>query len=348
MRRETPNQGAVIPFQGGGKGVGLASVDSSPPNAFLVLASADARANQMFLMLESADSRAKNSFLVVESTDSRGKKRFLGVESADSSLEAETPTGKNKGTMNKKAVRDGFTGCYGTYTTEAVVQQDIALHLTALLDKHILEKPKQAVEVGCGSGFLTEQLLERFPTASWLLNDIAPSSNDYVMAVAQQNQALDATFELGDAEVMEFSKGIDLFASSSAVQWFTDLEGFLKRLSEAMNEGGTIAISTFGPNNLTEVRELTGNGLPYLSLEEFRTAVGRYFDIVECTEEQTVIYFDEPVEVLRHIKQTGVNGAFRQCWTKGKLTRFAEGYQKFHSDKGYSLTYHPMYVVARK
>ena len=250
--------------------------------------------------------------------------------------------------MNKEAVKQGFTGCYGTYTTEAVVQQAIAQRLAALLDAHIDRIPNQAVEVGCGSGFLTQKVLERFPNAAWLLNDIAPSSKGYVADVAQRCNAVDATFELGDAEAMELPKGIDLFVSSSAVQWFADLEGFLKKLSESMNDGGTIAISTFGPQNLEEVRTLTGSGLSYLSFKEFMYAVNRHFDIVECTEELSAIYFDEPVEVLRHIKQTGVNGAFRQCWTKGKLARFTEGYKMFHKIKGYSLTYHPMYVVARK
>ncbi|WP_320054681.1 malonyl-ACP O-methyltransferase BioC [uncultured Acetobacteroides sp.] len=250
--------------------------------------------------------------------------------------------------MNKKAVRDGFTGCYGTYATEAVVQQAIAQRLAALLDKHVGGVINRAVEVGCGSGFLTQMVLERFPKAAWLLNDIAPSSKGYVDEAAQRCNAVDATFELGDAEAMELPSGIDLFVSSSAVQWFSDLEGFLKRLSEAMSEGGTVAISTFGPQNLREVRELTGSGLSYLSHDAFRAAVSRYFDVEECLEDRTSIYFDEPVEVLRHIKQTGVNGAFRQCWTKGKLARFTEGYEEFRSANGYPLTYHPMYVVARK
>ena len=288
----------------------------------------------MFLVLESANAKAKNS--------------FSEVASADASLYVGAPTGKNEGTMNKKAVRDGFTGCYGTYATEAVVQQDIAQRLAALLDEYIDAVPSQAVEVGCGSGFLTQEVLERFPKAAWLLNDIAPSSGGYAAEAAQRCNAVNATFELGDAEAMELPKGIDLFVSSSAVQWFTDLEGFLRRLSEDMREGGTVAISTFGPKNLQEVRALTGSGLPYLSHEEFREVVGRYFDVEVCLEEQTTIYFYEPVEVLRHIKQTGVNGAFRQCWTKGKLARFTEGYEKFHTARGYSLTYHPMYVVARK
>lgn len=248
--------------------------------------------------------------------------------------------------MNKEAVSRGFSGCYSTYTTEAVVQQRIAHRLAALLDGHVARHPRRAVEVGCGSGFLTEQLLERFPTTSWLHNDIAPSSKTFVEKMVLQHCA-DATFVLGDAEAMELPRGVDLFASSSAVQWFTDIDGFLMRLQQSVSTDGVVAISTFGPSNLMEVRELTGNGLPYLSLAEFRTIVGRYFDIVECSEEQSVLHFKEPVDVLRHIKQTGVNGAFRQCWTKGRLASFTNGYKMFHSDSGYSLTYHPMYVVAR-
>lgn len=255
---------------------------------------------------------------------------------------------KKNFTMNKEAVKQGFSGCFDTYRTEAVVQHDIAHRLATMLDAHLAVEPQRAVEVGCGSGFLSEQLLTRFPHAAWLHNDIAPSAKCHIEAAALKCNASNATFVVGDAEAMELPQGFDLFVSSSAVQWFADIDGFLQRLSNAMSDGGTVAISTFGPQNLVEVRTLTGNGLAYLSLAEFVGVVGRYFDVVASSEQCTSLFFVEPVEVLRHIKQTGVNGSFRQCWTKGRLAEFSQSYSQFRTSKGYALTYHPLYVVARK
>jgi malonyl-CoA O-methyltransferase len=249
--------------------------------------------------------------------------------------------------MDKDAVKKGFTESFNTYRTEAVVQQKIARRLAQMLDTNLQMEPKQAVEVGCGSGFLTEKLLARHPNAVWMHNDIAPSAKGYVEAIVLQEQVRTSSFVIGDAEAMEFPKAIDLFASSSAVQWFADIDAFLSRLSDSMSEQGVVAISTFGPNNLVEVRQLTGSGLSYYSFAEFAEVFGKYFDIVEMYEEESVVHFVEPIEVLRHIKQTGVNGAFRQRWNKGRLADFTNGYGQFRTTKGYSLTYHPIYAVGR-
>lgn len=249
--------------------------------------------------------------------------------------------------MDKEAVKKGFTESFNTYHTEAVVQRKIARRLAQMLDASLQIEPKQAVEVGCGSGFLTEKLLARHPNAVWMHNDISPSAKRYVEAIVLQKQVQTASFVIGDAEAMEFPEAIDLFASSSAVQWFVDIDGFLGKLSDSMSDQGVVAISTFGPNNLTEVRQLTGSGLRYFSITEFSRVFGKYFDIVEMYEEESVVHFGEPIDVLRHIKQTGVNGAFRQQWNKGRLAEFTNGYKKFRTIKGYSLTYHPVYAVGR-
>lgn len=250
--------------------------------------------------------------------------------------------------MNKEAIRNGFAGCFSTYSTEAVVQQHIAQTLASMVEPFMEVKPKLAVEVGCGSGFLSELLISKYPQAEWLHNDITPSSREYVEQIVKKYNALNTRFIVGDAERMMFPSGLDLMASSSAVQWFSDLDGFLSRTAQSMSSGGLMAISTFGIENLVEVRLLTGSGLVYFSKKELREMASKYFEILTIKEEQVKIYFDQPVEVLRHIKQTGVNGAFRQCWTKGRLTAFTDGYSKFLEDNGYPLTYHPIYLVARK
>lgn len=249
--------------------------------------------------------------------------------------------------MNKEAVKDGFSGCFDTYSTEAVVQKRIALRLSNLLGRHMVQKPGRAAEVGCGSGFLTEQMLGEYPFTSWLHNDITPSSEAFVDLIARKYHAENRRFVVADAETMPLPESIDLFVSSSAVQWFGNLEEFMKRLAGCMSRGGMVAISTFGPQNLHQVRELTGNGLSYHTAGRLNEMATRYFEVLELHEEQADIYFGQPVDVLRHIKLTGVNGAFRQCWTKGKLASFSEGYGAYKTDKGYPLTYHPIYLVGR-
>ena len=61
--------------------------------------------------------------------------------------------------------------------------------------------------------------------------------------------------------------------------------------------------------------------------------------------------FETPKAVLKHLKATGVTGASvqQQRWTKQSLTEFYQRYQQFQlENQQYSLTYHPIYCIARR
>jgi hypothetical protein len=59
--------------------------------------------------------------------------------------------------------------------------------------------------------------------------------------------------------------------------------------------------------------------------------------------------FPTPLDVLRHLKNTGVNRSHAQFWTPGQLKRFTEQYSQFQLEDGsYPLTYHPIYFCIQK
>ena len=68
------------------------------------------------------------------------------------------------------------------------------------------------------------------------------------------------------------------------------------------------------------------------------------YDIVHTEEEVISLNFNNPMEVLYHLKQTGVTGTCNQSWTRSKLNLFCQEYERlFSPDKGsVSLTYHPI------
>lgn len=249
--------------------------------------------------------------------------------------------------MYKKQVEIGFTESFDTYCSEAIVQKAVAGNLAQLIGQYVGGLPQCGVEVGCGSGFLTAELMRRYGCRNWLYNDISPAAKTYVDSIAR-GYGQSFHFEVGDAETLAYPDGIDLLASSSAMQWFADVPAFLKRVSGKMAADGILAISTFGVDNLYEIKVTAGSGLNYMFKNELDTLVNAHFEVVEIKEELRTLYFETAVDVLRHIKQTGVNGCFRQCWTKAKLRAFAASYEQFRCRRGLPLTYHPMYVVARK
>lgn len=177
-----------------------------------------------------------------------------------------------------------------------------------------------------------------------MINDLCIEMEPYISDI--QNKFV---FIPGDAEKIVFSETYDLIASSSAIQWFTDLETFLRKIEKNLASGGVIAFSTFGINNLQEIKTITNCGLKYENVEYLNSLFSRYFDSVEITEEIISLVFPSPRDVLRHLKSTGVNGIMQEHWNKSKLSRFEYDYRELYTtEKGVSLTYHPIYITGRK
>ena len=101
---------------------------------------------------------------------------------------------------------------------------------------------------------------------------------------------------------------------------------------------------------LPDSASVTGTGLSYLPLEWLHgllTDAGLRAVLAE--EEHLTLSFSSPSDVLRHLKHTGVTGITRTAWTPGRLARFSDEYlHRFGTPEGnVTLTYHPVYLIAR-
>ena len=220
----------------------------------------------------------------------------------------------------------------------------IADSLNKLIHPYPIPEKNRILEIGCGTGFLTRKLAKKYSPDFFMINDLCIEMEPYISDI--QNKFV---FIPGDAEKIVFSETYDLIASSSAIQWFTDLETFLRKIEKNLASGGVIAFSTFGINNLQEIKTITNCGLKYENVEYLNSLFSRYFDSVEITEEIISLVFPSPRDVLRHLKSTGVNGIMQEHWNKSKLSRFEYDYRELYTtEKGVSLTYHPIYITGRK
>ena len=73
------------------------------------------------------------------------------------------------------------------------------------------------------------------------------------------------------------------------------------------------------------------------------------FEILLIQQAYKQAYFDHPKFVLQHLKATGVTATAKSHrWTKQSLQQFYSDYQQFYDEQGFRLTYHPIYVIARR
>ena len=102
-----------------------------------------------------------------------------------------------------------------------------------------------------------------------------------------------------------------------------------------------LAFNTFTPDNLHEIKELTGEGLTYPTAGQLREWLSTYFRIVHEEEGNIALTFRHPLEVLRHLKYTGVT-ANASCVCRDYQERFPS------ADGGVTLTYRPLYILVVK
>ena len=156
------------------------------------------------------------------------------------------------------------------------------------------------LELGCGSGMLSSLLQNRFQRIigylmicamcrpNWLKN----CRNPLIFIAAMPN--------------ISFLQQFDLIASASAVQWFHQPDAFIAHCKTGLKTNGLLAVATFGEDNLKEVRQITNIGLNYPTLSQWQTWLAKDFELLWCEDFKVILDFDTPLDVLKHLKYTGV------------------------------------------
>ncbi|CAB1216752.1 Malonyl-[acyl-carrier protein] O-methyltransferase [Acinetobacter bouvetii] len=251
--------------------------------------------------------------------------------------------------INKSQVAQRFEKAGQSYTAQAVVQKQICQHLMQLMQQYLPQTClDQVFEIGCGSGNLSQLLLHNFDIHRLFLNDLYPQ--------VQQHFQPDSRFEwqIGDIEQLDFPHSLNLIASSSALQWICDIDAIFKKCAQALTSAGYLCFSTFGQQNLKEIKALTGQGLDYLSMSSIQDKlIQQGFEILHLEQNIETLSFALPKAVLQHLKATGVTATASQYrWTKQSLQQFYQDYQQFSEldqtgQRQYPLSYHPIYCIAR-
>ena len=246
--------------------------------------------------------------------------------------------------IDKALVAQRFAKAGQSYIEQAVVQKQISAQLFEYLKMYCPQSLPSVLEIGCGSGNLTHLFHSYFQVDQLFLNDLYADVDQHFSTI--ENIA----WLIGDIEQLHLPQSLDAVISSSALQWMTDLPKLLHRIHDALKPNAYFGFSTFGSDNLTEIKQLTGQGLNYISLEFLKRQLEQQnFEVLFIEQEVKQIYFDHPKSVLQHLKATGVTATAKSHrWTKQSLQKFYADYQQFHDEQGFRLTYHPIYVIARR
>jgi trans-aconitate 2-methyltransferase len=134
-----------------------------------------------------------------------------------------------------------------TYHRVSNVHQEWA---DALLDRLGLHGDETVLDAGCGSGRVTEKLLERLPRGRVIAVDGAPSMVDQARELLGDR----ATVRLGDLAALELDEPVDTVFSNAVFHWIPDHDALFAALFAALRPGGRLVAQCGGARNIARFR----------------------------------------------------------------------------------------------
>lgn len=141
------------------------------------------------------------------------------------------------------------------YDRHARVQRRVARDLARRIAALPLPSAPRLLEIGCGTGFLTEALRDEGLRGDWLVTDVSAEMLERARARLGGTGGPRLSFAVLDGEHgLPEGAPFDLVCASLATQWFDDEPAALNRWRERLAPGGHVIAATLGPGTFIEWR----------------------------------------------------------------------------------------------
>jgi malonyl-CoA O-methyltransferase len=239
----------------------------------------------------------------------------------------------------KEQARNNFSKAAPVYTGNASVQEEAAGILISMMPE---EKANSVLDIGSGTGFLTEKVVEKLKAGEFTGVDFAEG----MVRVCRQNWP-QHKFVCEDAEKFDPGRSFDAVVSNFTFQWLSDIPSAMRRFYGWVKEGGIFAFSTPVKGSLKELKSISGSFHDFPEESELLKGLPgpEKLQIKEMTA-----WYETPIEAVRSIKNVGANYTAPETDGK-KVTRAGlNDYQRLYKgrDGRYPVTYRVFFAVIRK
>ncbi|MCJ8327901.1 MAG: methyltransferase domain-containing protein [Campylobacterales bacterium] len=221
------------------------------------------------------------------------------------------------------SVQKEFSKYANQYNSYNIIQQLVAKALV----RDIKNKPKNILELGCGSGQIYKNI--SWNVDSYTAIDFSKEMCD--LHPKDKNTTV-SCYSFDSEDFLNFieNKEFDLVISSSALQWSKDLKKIIKALSYVSNEINAVL---FTSNTFKTIQNITAKESPILDIKSIKESFSLYYD---CTFEiySYNLEFTNKRELFDYIKKSGISGESNLSFKEAK-----------HLFKTYSLNYLEFEVV---
>jgi malonyl-CoA O-methyltransferase len=259
---------------------------------------------------------------------------------------------------NQRSITARFSLASATYHGKADVQKTVARKLMTLVQA--TRPTGHVLEIGCGTGLLTELIVENFPRAMIHAMD---ASGDMI---AQARNRLPADNHIrwfvSDLRTFESPVSYRLVVSSSSMHWISPFEDGLRCMADFMEAGGDAVVALMLHGTLGELRTTRLRVAPHKPLLGRLPLAEEVLSGLESVGLRVVAKWQETIRAshvsaeafLRTIHEQGLTGGMvssSKCpLTRGELQRLRAEYEaEYHNGgSGVFASYEVLYLRATK
>lgn len=244
-----------------------------------------------------------------------------------------------------KRIELSFNRAALTYDQNSIIQKTIGKKLIKLLLPHV-QQTEMIIDLGCGTGLITEQLALSLDFKNFFALDLA----EQLLIKARKRLAyLPINFLLQNFETFLFKKNhFNLIFSNMALQWAIRFEKTLQNIKNSLSAQSLLAFSVPLQGTFQELILYQKN--KFYSLDRLLKIIAKMkFRKIVYFMEQFILSYPSWLIALQSIKAVGANATF--CQTKKSLhgkNQFKRKLQCLTESKPAQLTYNIGYFLVWK
>ncbi len=262
--------------------------------------------------------------------------------------------------QQKNRIQRHFDAKAIRYESSAVLQRQVCEDLLQRIDLTCI-KPDKIIDVGCGTGWGTQGLLNKFKKAKVISLDLSPE----MLKQTRKKGGWLRKPELlcADAEDIPLEdESVDLVFSNLMLQW-CDYQKVFTEFKRILKPNGLLMFTTFGPDTLKELKQSWAQADDFAHVNEFTDMHDLGDELIQVGLAEPVMDMDmmtltyqDAMSVMSDLKAIGANttlntqkkSAERGLVTPSKLKRVIDAYEAFRSDGQLPATYEVVYGHAWK